>query len=1097
MLRQLVSRLVGLALAGLLLATAPALAADSVSGTTNQGYGRLLFALNPTDTVAAQVSGSVLAISFSRRVAVTPETIAAAIPGYISNGRVDADGKTYRFALTGPAKVHTSAAAGKFAVDVTPITFQGTPPDLPQPVKATPKPIDAANLPVVKVRSGAYHNFTRVVFDWAKAVPYKVFGGSGKLTVSFDAPANADFSALDRQAPPWVKSAGWHLSGNTTVVELAIDSASGYHDFRDGTHVVIDVLAPKTDADAYNPPGMAKPTVTPLTPGKQAAATPAKPVPPVATAAPAKLTPPKPAAADQVLPEGAAATPAAPETPANPEVQLADGHVTKNGAVLVFPGAARQGVAVFTRGLNAWILLENSQPLDVIKLKNQLGSFSTDVEAASGNGVIRLRIGLHQPLAIAAVGEGSNLKVVLGPQQNPTAVALGFARNQESPTHSTISTLLAGATRVEKVVDPQAGDELLVVPGMAGQAVTAARDYIEFSAPQTAAGLVVMPYVDDLSVSVQGSRITITRPDGLSLTPASLPANTPDALAANSISPSFLDFAHWRTIQGGSFIATERRLRAAVARLGPDQANAARLKLARFFLANKFAAEALGVIDQMQNADPGLSGDLQLQTMRAAADLLMGRYRDAHNALAGAQFDSDRHAALWRGLTDAAMENWDDARTNLDRAAPVLNAYEPEVQARARLANAEAAMATVHLEIADAELERLPQHLDGALAVRAQLDRARLYAAEHQADRADPLFDTVEASGNEMLASQAIFYRVTAGLANGTMKPQEAINALERLRFRWRGDLLEIKTLRTLAGIYFSQKRWREGLLTLRVVTQNFPSEDVGVQAMDDMRAAFVNLFQHGEADKMAPVASLGLFYDFIELTPIGADGDEMIRHMADRLVKIDLLGPAADLLNYQVTKRLDGVARAQVATKLAMVQLMDHRPEAVLDTLHTTQISTLPDDVAHQRLLMEARALTEEKRYDHALDLLAVDQQTDTQALRAEIYWKSGNWPLAAKAAEDALGERYKDDKPLSDLEREEVMRAAVSYSLANDQPSLDRVRANFMPKMKGSPSATGFAVVTERIDLQGVAFRDAAAKVASVDTLKMFMTELQAKQH
>ena len=71
------------------------------------------------------------------------------------------------------------------------------------------------------------------------------------------------------------------------------------------------------------------------------------------------------------------------------------------------------------------------------------------------------------------------------------------------------------------------------------------------------------------------------------------------------------------------------------------------------------------------------------------------------------------------------------------------------------------------------------------------------------------------------------------------------------------------------------------------------------------------------------------MFYDFIDLTPIGPDGDEMIRRMSERLVAVDLLGPAADLLNYQVDKRLDGVARAQVATRLAMVYLMDHKPQA------------------------------------------------------------------------------------------------------------------------------------------------------------------------
>ena len=110
---------------------------------------------------------------------------------------------------------------------------------------------------------------------------------------------------------------------------------------------------------------------------------------------------------------------------------------------------------------------------------------------------------------------------------------------------------------------------------------------------------------------------------------------------------------------------------------------------------------------------------------------------------------------------------------------------------------------------------------------------------------------------------------------------------------------------------------------------------------------------------------------------------------------------------------------------------------------------------------------------------------------MRAEIYWKSGNWPVAGQKAEEALGERWKDAKPLSDTEREGVMRAAVSYSLAGDQTSLDRLRNNFAAKMKASRDANTFAMVTERIDLQGVAFRDAAAKVASVDTLKAFMLD------
>ena len=71
--------------------------------------------------------------------------------------------------------------------------------------------------------------------------------------------------------------------------------------------------------------------------------------------------------------------------------------------------------------------------------------------------------------------------------------------------------------------------------------------------------------------------------------------------------------------------------------------------------------------------------------------------------------------------------------------------------------------------------------------------------------------------------------------------------------------------------------------------------------------------------------------------------------------------------------------------------------------------------------------------------------------------------------------------------------MRAAVAYSLANDEAGLDRLRTHFGAKMKASPDASAFAVVTQRIDLHGLAFRDAASQVASIDTLKTFMQDLR----
>jgi len=52
------------------------------------------------------------------------------------------------------------------------------------------------------------------------------------------------------------------------------------------------------------------------------------------------------------------------------------------------------------------------------------------------------------------------------------------------------------------------------------------------------------------------------------------------------------------------------------------------------------------------------------------------------------------------------------------------------------------------------------------------------------------------------------------------------------------------------------------------------------------MASTFKKLYLDGAADTMAPVAAIGLYDEFRDLTPTGTPGDEMIRKLADRLVK-------------------------------------------------------------------------------------------------------------------------------------------------------------------------------------------------------------------
>src|ERR1041384_6226436 len=145
-------------------------------------------------------------------------------------------------------------------------------------------------------------------------------------------------------------------------------------------------------------------------------------------------------------------------------------------------------------------------------------------------------------------------------------------------------------------------------------------------------------------------------------------------------------------------------------------------------------------------------------------------------------------------------------------------------------------------------------------------------------------------------------------------------------------------------------------------------NSDLTRQIQDEAAVSFESLFLAGKGDAMPAIEALGLFYDYRELVPIGRRGDEMIRKLTDRLVAVDLLDQAAELLQHQVDHRLQGAARAQVATRLAVIYLINRKPDRALATLRATRADGLANELRDQRLLLEARALSETARPDLGL---------------------------------------------------------------------------------------------------------------------------------
>ena len=170
-----------------------------------------------------------------------------------------------------------------------------------------------------------------------------------------------------------------------------------------------------------------------------------------------------------------------------------------------------------------------------------------------------------------------------------------------------------------------------------------------------------------------------------------------------------------------------------------------------------------------------------------------------------------------------------------------------------------------------------------------------------------------------------------------------------------------------------------------------------------------------------------------------------MVRRLVGRLVKVDLLEQAAELLKYQTENRLDGAPKAQVATDLAVIYLMDRKPEQALQAINDSRTTLLPPAMQMERRRVEARALIALNRPGDAIELLEADRTPEGEELRNEITWRQKNWPLAAAAFERSLGDRWRRPGALTAEEEGKLLRAGIAYSLSGDDGGLTRLRTRY----------------------------------------------------
>ena len=763
------------------------------------------------------------------------------------------------------------------------------------------------------------------------------------------------------------------------------------------------------------------------------------------------------------------------------------------------------GAAVFRRGEAVWLVFDAAARFDMSGSR-ALGPVA-NARAASGPDYSVIRLAAPNNARVAAVAEGSTWIVTVGGADAPAG---GVSVARDDAAAPALTAHVAGAGRVIWLTDPMAGDRFAAVTARGpAKGLETERRLVDLNLLPTAQGLALDAAAGDLQVAVAGDLVRIGRPgEGLRLSPPSDSLETASAAADAPRRAQYpaLILAEWGAVGHDGFKTRLNNLRTAAdaetlrAKDDPRAPLEARLALARFLVGSELSYEAIGVLNALIADAPGAQGEPEVRGLRGAARAAIGRHDEAAVDLAGGGLSSDPSAQAWQGLLAAERSDWAAARIAFGKAAPAIDQFPPLWRVRFAAAHARAAMETGDINAAHGLLAyAFRQEVPASEELRARLVQAAVFERQGQTERALRVYQAVARAPIDDIAAKARLSATRLELALNRITPAQATEKLEPLRWLWRGDATELEVIRTLAGIYLQQGRYREALGALKGAGTRLPNLPEAAALQADLSNAFRALFLEGAADGLQPVQSLALFYDFRELTPVGADGDEMVRRLARRLIDVDLLDQAAELLKHQVDERLEGVAKAQVATDLAAVYLMDRQPEPALQALWNSRSTLLPTALQSQRRVLEARALMDLGRYDHALEILGSDTGASAQAVRGEIAWKQQNWAQAAAFYDARLGRRAADTAtPLSAEEESFVIRAAVGYSLAQDDARLGRMARDYAPFIDRSRAPDILRVALEGPDSpsQLAAVQGAVARADTFSGwVRSMKTELRAR--
>lgn len=924
----------------------------------------------------------------------------------------------------------------------------------------------------VNVRSGDHDGYSRLVFDWPESTTYKVSKSQDTLTITFDKAASIDSAKVNGDNLRNIGAVSSSSSGNLSV-SIKIVPESDFRHFKIGKRVVVDV---------YDAKGA---------PSRKAAPA---PEPVKEASVPAPSDPLKPA-------EGV-------------EVQSLDGDKPH---VISINSTTSVGMAAFEREGFLWLVFDKPElvvPPSVDGPDKDQFQKLEKIELQDG-----VAYRMPTPEGYRFYGEGGGLlwRVVITttPRRTTPAKPKTEMAGFSPQAGGSLNWPLQGVRKFITVTDPLVGDDIQVVTVTdATQFAGDKRQYVELETLPSIVGLAFVPKADDIEVTSSAGSLVVTRPQGLALSPErdTAPVVLKDDIEkeqetfAEAEKPKrmtrIFDFARWEM---GGVRSLEKNRRIIMAGLG-DKSGYTKVEdlitLAKLNVANDRGQEALGLLRVAAQELPGIEENPEYIALDGAAAALAGKYDEAIERFSSQSLNDYGEISYWKAFTLAGLEDWRQADAIMPSTFDLPGQYPKQIKQPIYLSLAEVALRSAKTTLAQKLLTTLEEDFEDMSLVRQSKWKYLNGELERQLGQPELAME----NWGTLLKGEDDYFRAKAGLSVTKMQlarqkitPEKAIDRLEGLRYAWRGDELETLINMRLGEVYIDNEEYLKGLSILRNAVSLSPNAKITEEVTDYMTETFRSLFTEGKLKDVSPLDAVSIYDEFKELTPIGKEGDSFVQELAERLVDVDLLGRASDLLAHQINHRLEGTDKIKVAIRLAAIRLLDSKPEGALGALDIAESSMKAakgeGDFSTERReidLLKARAFSKLDRVNEALAILKdYRRDPDVTRLKADIAWTASRWDEAADSFKVLImDENISPTRPMTDYQTNLVLNNAIALNLSGNRVGLSSLRDRYGDLMMQSEKARLFDLVTRPRQLGLLGNRESVSSLISeVDMFGEFL--------